>query len=93
MVNGIKRVEIITTVLVTNATGNSMHNLGPAFDRRTAQFQAYHGQHFSLKHTYLLDANITNCSDLASQTSRMIAEWYYKKRINAEVIPCLTPAN
>ena len=88
----LEQVEIVTLGLVTNATTISMHYMGPSFDLAATLFREDHGARFNLTHTYLMDESITNCVDLTSQTSFMMSEWYFKKRIKADVYAFIVPS-
>ena len=88
----LQHVEIVTMGLVTNATTISMHNVGPSYDLAATFFRTDHGARFNLTHTYLMDESITNCVDLTSQTTFMMSEWYFKKRINADVYAFIIPS-
>ena len=88
---GIKRIEVVTLGLVTNATTISLHYLAPALDLAATRFRTDHGKNFNLTHTYLIDEAIRSCPDLASETSFMVAEWYYKKRTEADLYAFIVP--
>ena len=86
-----KSLEIVTLGQVTFSHGGSMHYLSPTFDSAVQRFVAKYNSSLNLKHTYLIDRNVSNCVELTAQAEFLLAEWYFRQRTNADIYVFLSP--
>ncbi|GAV02926.1 hypothetical protein RvY_13429 [Ramazzottius varieornatus] len=91
MVSARKNLEVVTLGQVTFSHAGSMHYLSPTFDAAAERFRARYNGTFYLKHTHLIDPNVTNCVELVAQSEFLLAEWYHRKRSKADIYVFLSP--
>ena len=82
----------ITLGLITDSATSSSHILSAVIDFAVNQFQKLSEASFQLTHTYIIDKDSKTCSELATRTEYLLAEWYYNKRAPVGLTVFISPS-
>ena len=85
-------IEIVTLGLITDSATSSSHILSAVIDFAVNQFQKLSEASFQLTHTYITDKDSKTCSELATRTEYLLAEWYYNKRAPVDLPVFISPS-